>query len=65
MSLYIGLLARAGGLIALLCDSCVVSRLLFIRDVESALSLLAEAVILLGCACGVRACSDVSCMVFS
>ena len=37
----IGLLARAGGLIALLCISCMVLRLLLICDVESALSLLA------------------------
>jgi len=65
MSLCIGLLARAGALIALLCNSCMVSRLLVMRDVESALSLLVEAVILLDCACGVRACSDVSCIIFS
>jgi len=65
MSLCIGLLARAGGLIALLCNSCMVLRLLLICDVESALSLLAAVVSLLGCACGVRACFVVSCRVFS
>jgi len=64
MSLCIVIPARASGLIALLCNSCMVSRLLFICDVESALSLFAEAVILLGCACGVRACFDVSCIIF-
>ena len=65
MSLCIGLLARAGGLIELLCNSCIVLRLLLICDVESALSLLAAVVSLLGCACGVRACFVVSCRVFS
>jgi len=65
MSLCVGLLTIAGGLIALFCNSCMVSRLFFICDIESALSLLAEAVILLGCACGVHVCLDVSCMIFS
>ena len=64
MSLCIGLLARAGGLIALLCNCCIVLRLLLICDVESALSLLAAVVSLLGCACDVRAGLVVSCRVF-
>jgi len=43
----------------------MLSRLLLICDVESALSLLAAVVSLLGYACGVRACFVVSCRVFS
>jgi hypothetical protein len=65
VSLCIGLLERASGLIALLCISCMVLRLLLICDVESALSVLATAVGHLGRACGVRACFVVSCRVFS
>lgn len=47
MSQCIGIPARAGGLIALLCILCVFFGLLLISDVESALSMLAA----------VRACS--------
>jgi hypothetical protein len=43
MSLCIGLLARAGRLVALISIFCVFFRLLLICDVESALSMLALA----------------------
>jgi hypothetical protein len=64
MSLCIGLPAIAGRLIALLCNSCMLSQLLLICDIESALSLLAGMMCLLYSACDVRACSVVSCRVF-
>jgi len=50
MSLCIGLLAIAGRLIALLCNSCMLSQLLLICDVESALSLCVSFLLRAGCA---------------
>lgn len=54
MSPRIGLLAKAGGLVARLYISCMFSWLLIVCIVWSALSLVAPDTHLLGCACGVR-----------
>jgi len=54
MSPRIGLLAKAGGLVARLYISCMFSWLLIVCVVWSALSLVAPDIGLFGCACGAR-----------
>lgn len=54
MSPRVGLLAKAGGLVARSYISCMFSWLLIICVVWSALSLVATDIGLSGCACGVR-----------
>lgn len=56
MSLCVGLPARAGGLVSLLCIFCVFFRLLLICDVELALSLLLAGVVKSCCLPVRRAC---------